>query len=218
MTDQIKHRETWLNQMAALMTPRFEQLGYKLPSFRVSIGFPSAGKNGKAAAEAWSVSASGDGHHEIFIRPDFADSMLVAGHLAHELIHTAVGFDQGHSGNFAKVALSIGLKRPMTATVPGPTFEYWVTPFIEQLGPIPHAQLTWRTAGVVVGGVRVRALRKAADGADDEPGIYTSAPPKQTTRLIKAACSECGYTVRLTQKWLEVGPPHCPEHGAMQAE
>lgn len=218
MTDQNKHRETWLNQMAALMAPRFEELGYKLPSFRVSIGFPSSGKNGKANAEVWSDSASGDGHHEIFIRPDYDDPVEVSALLAHELTHTAVGFSQGHSGNFAKVAMTIGLKRPMTSTTPGPAFAEWVSPFIEQLGALPHAKLTWRTGGVVIGGIKVRAIRKAIEEGLDGPGIYTTAPPKQTTRLVKAVCGECGYTVRVTQKWLEVGPPHCPVHGAMGSE
>lgn len=32
----------------------------------------------------------------------------------------------------------------------------------------------------------------------------------QTTRLIKLACPACGYTVRTTQKWLDVGLPVCP--------
>ena len=34
---------------------------------------------------------------------------------------------------------------------------------------------------------------------------------KQTTRLKKLKCSECGYTVRTTAKWIEtLGAPLCP--------
>ena len=40
------NRETWLNEMAALMAPRFEELGFPLPKFRVSIGFTSVGDFG----------------------------------------------------------------------------------------------------------------------------------------------------------------------------
>lgn len=40
---------------------------------------------------------------------------------------------------------------------------------------------------------------------------------KQTTRLLKCECPECGYTVRVTQKWLDVGAPLCPTHGKLEA-
>jgi hypothetical protein len=33
---------------------------------------------------------------------------------------------------------------------------------------------------------------------------------KQGTRLLKCECPECGYVVRTTQKWLDVGVPSCP--------
>lgn len=33
---------------------------------------------------------------------------------------------------------------------------------------------------------------------------------KAGTRLLKVACPSCGYTVRTTQKWLDVGLPVCP--------
>lgn len=40
---------------------------------------------------------------------------------------------------------------------------------------------------------------------------------KQGTRLLKCECPECGYTVRVTQKWLDIGNPICPSHGDMVA-
>ncbi len=214
----IKEREVWLHKMAELMRPRFEWFGHPLPSFRVSIGFTSGGKKSRANAEVWSTSASGDGHHEIFIAPDYDDPVAVAGLLAHELIHTAVGFAEGHSGKFGKVALAIGLKRPLTSTVPGPAFEEWVKPFIEEIGPLPHAKLRFGNAagGGFIGGFKVRERKKAAaSGESDGGGIFTSAPPTQTTRLLKVACEDCGYTARVTQKWIDIGLPHCPTHGEM---
>lgn len=38
------------------------------------------------------------------------------------------------------------------------------------------------------------------------------------SRLLKAICGDCAYTVRLTRKWLnEAGPPLCPiGHGALE--
>jgi uncharacterized Zn finger protein (UPF0148 family) len=35
----------------------------------------------------------------------------------------------------------------------------------------------------------------------------------QGTRMIKASCPHCGYTVRLTNKWLTFGLPICPQDG-----
>jgi hypothetical protein len=47
----------------------------------------------------------------------------------------------------------------------------------------------------------------------------SSAPPKQKARLLKAECGDCGYTVRVTRKWVdEAGAPHCPAHGAMPVD
>jgi hypothetical protein len=36
----------------------------------------------------------------------------------------------------------------------------------------------------------------------------------QSTRMLKAECAECGYTIRLTKKWADVGLPSCPTDGA----
>jgi hypothetical protein len=33
---------------------------------------------------------------------------------------------------------------------------------------------------------------------------------KQSTRMVKCECPDCGYIVRTTRKWLEEGAPICP--------
>lgn len=214
------NRETWLNLIAAKMAPRFADMGHPLPPFRVAVGFPSAGMKGRAIAECWDKRASGDNHFEIFLRPDQQDSMMCAANLAHELVHAAVGLKEGHGGAFAKVALAIGLNRPLTATTAGPDFITWCQPFIDELGPIPHAPLSWRGSATPrrgKGGIEVDGGEDGEGGEEsDEPA--SSGPRKQRARLLKAECRECGYTVRVTSKWLDVGPPHCPNHGAMAAD
>jgi len=43
------------------------------------------------------------------------------------------------------------------------------------------------------------------------PAGYLTDTPKQGTRMLKCECSTCGYTVRITRKWLTLaGPPICP--------
>jgi hypothetical protein len=40
---------------------------------------------------------------------------------------------------------------------------------------------------------------------------------KQSTRLLKVECPQCGYTARVTQKWVDVGLPTCPCGSEMEA-
>src|SRR5215472_15899614 len=43
------------------------------------------------------------------------------------------------------------------------------------------------------------------------PAGFLTDTPKQGTRMLKCDCSSCGYTVRITRKWLTLaGPPICP--------
>ncbi|WP_441227971.1 hypothetical protein AB7813_08170 [Tardiphaga sp. 20_F10_N6_6] len=210
------NRETWLNELAAKLAPRFEELGHPLPKFRVSIGFTSGGANGGANGQCWSDACTDDKHYTIFISPSEATSMAIAAILNHELIHAAVGLKEGHKGEFAAMMKATGMVRPFTSSVPGDEFKAWVQPFIDELGEIPHAQLKVRGEG------GVKLFKKGGGGVDAAGGDgdgepVNDLPKKQTTRLLKCECTECGYTVRVTKRWLDVGVPHCHEHGAMEA-
>ncbi|KKI21914.1 SprT-like domain-containing protein [Sphingomonas sp. Ag1] len=193
------NRESWLNRVAVGMTPLFETLGAPLPSrVRVAIGFTSRGAKGKAIGECWDNRCSGDGHFEIFIRPDLAhaaDAMpaQIAAILAHELVHAAVGIAAGHGKAFKRVAIGLGLVGPMRATTPGDVFLATIAPILAAAGSLPHARL--------------------------DTGGETTQPKKQAARLLKCECEACGYTVRTARKWLElVGAPLCPveDHGPMR--
>lgn len=221
----ITNRETWLNQLAGMMAPRFAELGHPLPAFRVSVGFTSGGMNSRANGECWNKSTSGDDHYSIFISPAEGDSITFAAILFHELAHAAVGLQAGHKGPFAAVMAGAGMVRPFTSSIPGDAFREWVAPFLEQLGEIPHSALRTRPAPGArpmvkrgPAGVDAPQPREDGDSADQGDGGDSSRPKPQTGRLRKACCSECGYTVRVTAKWVEVGPPHCPNHGAMTVE
>lgn len=212
------NRETWLNDMAALMASRFEELGKPIPKFRVAVGWTSAGKTSKVGGECWHSSNSADGAFEVLVAPINDDSMEVAAILAHELCHAAAGFRHGHKGAFANLMQELGLVRPFTCSVAGPAFKEWVQPFIDKLGAIPHAR------------IMLKPERQAAPGGDegseegDGEGGSSNQKKKQSTRMLKAACTHevdgkpCGYTVRLTKKWaLQLGAC-CPAHGAMEIE
>lgn len=222
MKGKKMNRETWLNQMAVLMAPRFTELGYTIPKFRVAVGWTSAGKTSKIGGECWHSSNSADKVFEILVAPILDDSMEVAAVLAHELTHAAAGFKHGHKGDFAKCMQALGMMRPMTASVPGDQFKAWVNPFLAQLGNIPHAKIMLRPE-------RQPRVDQGDDGdqeeaAEDEGGS-SNQKKKQTTRMLKATCKtkkgcdteeECGYTVRLSKKWAVKLGACCPVHGAME--
>lgn len=50
------------------------------------------------------------------------------------------------------------------------------------------------------------------DAAGEYPhaAISLAERPVQSTRMLKASCPQCGYTIRLTQKWAAQGLPACP--------
>ena len=69
----------------------------------------------------------------------------------------------------------------MTATVAGPELRAQLEAISKTLGAYPHGKLT-------------KSGRK-----------------KQTTRMLKCECTECGFVCRTTKKWLlDLGAPFCP--------
>ena len=186
-TNRFATREDWLVQAVAELRPVFSALNHPLPdNIRVACGFPSSNARAahrRAIGEHWSDKASADQHHEILISPVVDDPIKVLGTLVHELAHAATDGD-GHKGRFPALVKALSLEGKPTATVEGEKFKAEYQPLLEDLGVYPHAALN--------------AGRKAKT---------------QSTRMLKAACPHCGYTVRLSAKWAAVGLPECPVDG-----
>ena len=187
------NREQWLTECMNKLRPAFLEAGFPLPEkIRASCSWPS--KSGLAnkkrrIGEAWSARNSADQSCEVFISPVLKDPLDVAATLVHELVHCAVGVEEGHKGKFPKIAKALGLEGKMTATTASEALRTRLKEVTEAIGPYPHAELT-----------------------------HSNAPKKQSCRLLKVAC-ECGCVVRITRKWLdEVGPPTCGCGGAMVEE
>lgn len=187
----ILTREEWLMKGSEVILPWIKSAGGgATPKFRVSVGWPLGGrakqKKGGGGShrigECFCCSCSKDGTHEIFISPELDQPLNVLDVLTHELIHAFVGIKAKHGAEFKVVAVKVGLTGKMTATVAGAELEGKLLELAEKLGKYPHASLG-------TGGDRLK--------------------PKQTTRLIKLECPGCGYTVRTTQKWIDVGLPTC---------
>jgi hypothetical protein len=179
-------RQNWLRSIADNLAPEFASLGVPLPAFRVTCGFPSTGgtrlRRSRVIGEIHDSSRSADGHCEIFISPVNADSVTVAAVLAHELVHAAVGISQGHNREFGRVARSIGLQGPLTATEAAPAFESKIRRWVTIEGEYPHAALN------------------------------VSGREKQSTRLLKYVCPECGATGRFSALAFKKGQFKCGVH------
>lgn len=177
-------REEWLHRLLAELRPTFTSNGINLPDeIAVSCGWPSErarSARNRRIGECWRADCSHAGRPEIFISPTLADSIDVGHVLVHELIH-AVLPDAGHRAPFKRAATKLGLTGKMTATVPTDELRRQLEELVEAIGePYPHALLDPR-----------------------------SFERKQSTRLLKLECPGCGYVIRVTQKWIDVGMPTC---------
>jgi hypothetical protein len=176
-------REEWLNAFTAAARPIFAKAEFPLPNkVRVSVGFPLNSRGGKVIGQCWSTDASADGINEIFVTPTLDDTGRIADVLTHELCHAATPGAK-HGPKFKQCATAVGLEGKMTATTAGAGWHEWADPILADLGPIPHASLDPNQRGV----------------------------KKQTTRLIKCACDDCGFTFRTTAKWISGKELQCPD-------
>jgi len=144
MTKKHFNREAWLvAATGALEEKYFKGNGYKLPKdVRVSCGFPRA--SAMAIGQCWDPKVSDDGTYEIFICPTQAAPIRVLDILLHELIHAAVGTEEGHKGKFRQLAKEFGLAGKMTATFAedGSELHAELASLATQLGHYPHAAMT----------------------------------------------------------------------------
>jgi hypothetical protein len=195
-------RESWLRAATDELRPYFMRCGHPLPDkIRFAIGFPSTGRKGNRVGECWHSSTSADEHFEIFIRADLAEPVEVLGVLVHELCHAVVPVDAKHGKKYRDAAVKIGLTGKMVHALPGELLQKRLDDLAATLGPLPHARLN---------------IERGADNrgpADREK--------KQKNRHLKAECEAegCGFIVRVAaQQVKDIGPPHCPKHGAMAVD
>ncbi len=184
--DQVARftREAWLTDIAEkYLWPRIEAARGERPrKYRVSVGFPKGrrGGEGHSIGQCWSQEVSADRTCEMFVSPEL-DAVQAVAVLAHEMVHASVGVHCGHRAPFKKLARAIGLSGPMRATVPSAEFERTIAEWIAAEIAYPHAPMSAPTS-----------------------------PTRPGSRLLKASCERCGYTVRVTRQWLDVASPICP--------
>jgi hypothetical protein len=185
---QHETREAWLVAMTEALRPTFEDAGFTVPAVRVSCSWPSR-QIRKRIGECWTSKASKDGSRQIFITPILDAGFVVAEVLVHELIHAVLPDESKHGKDFRQGMKKLGLDGKPTSTHAGPELTERLHALCLEVGDYPHSALSLK-----------------------DPGVK-----KQGTRMLKLTCV-CGYTVRTTAKWIEVGLPTCPCGEEMQPE
>jgi hypothetical protein len=180
-------REEWLTAAVEMSAQLFAEIGRTIPAVRVSVGWPGGrGKKNAVIGQCWASHVTADKTAQIFISPVLDDAAKVLATLVHELVHAVDDCKSGHQGDFAKMARRVGLAGKLTATTAGDELAAKLADMSVLLGAYPHGRIA---AG--------------ADGADG--------PKKQTTRMVKCGCDECGYIARTTRQHLDAwGAPICP--------
>jgi hypothetical protein len=133
----------------------------------------------KAIGQAFPRALSAAGLNEVFVSPKLDDAARVLDVLCHELVHVSDDCRSGHKGHFARVARALDMVGALTATTAGPVLKATCEEIVRRIGAYPHAKLDF------------------------------SQVKKQSTRMIKHECEECGAVWRMAAKWVVVGCPCC---------
>lgn len=182
-----KTREEWLNAAVDMFRPSFEKSDAIIPKqVKVSMGFPHKGGLSKkrVLGICCMPKMASDGVPQIYINPtidSIGGSQGILATLVHELIHSC-GIDS-HGASFKRIALAVGLEGKMTSTTATLQLQEYFEHIMEVLGAFPHAHL--------IGTIKMR-----------------NKPDK--CRMHKCECGKCGYTVRISNKWIDMGVPECP--------
>ena len=130
----------------------------------------------------------------------------------HELGHVLAGFEAAHGKDWRAACEKLGFRK--ARAVGAHNFNQLEMPLRLRIAQLPRpteGQPVSRVASVL--GPRGGKPKGCTTGIGTRGGKSRGAG--SGSRLIKVACMECGYTARVTRKWLDIGAPHCPLHGEM---
>jgi hypothetical protein len=180
-------REDWLTDAVAQLRPIFDVIGKPIPNrIRVTAGHPINFKRNRRLGDCHAAGDSADRSIEICVSPTIAKPVPVFTVLLSQLCRATAGA-LSYGTAYESIATEVGLVPTNVDTL-----DKWKTctgnamftdlygELIAGLGDYPHAAL----------------------------GVADSRT--QSTRMLKAFCPECSYTVRLTSKWAAMGLPTCP--------
>jgi hypothetical protein len=177
------NREDWLHSAAEELRPVFAGHGFPLPD---KIRFTCgfpAGSRGGKRIGEHWSPSASDDQTHEILISPVLDEAIRVLDVLAHELCHAATLGDGHGKRFGKIARLIGLEGKLTATTGGEQFKRDMTNILQGLGAYPHAK------------------------------INLSDRKKAATRLLKACCPDCGYTIRVTKKWADLGLPICPIDG-----
>jgi hypothetical protein len=205
--NEPESREAALRLIVNGLRPHFKDNGHPLPdNIRGNIGFTSDGRKGKPTGEVLFPDATG-GFFELIVRCDQDEPESIGRVVAHLLLHVVTG--PAHNMDFRDAANRLGfnLDDGLRNAKPGEKLQVRINEIVGNI-PIPHTAVDFS---------KIRVKTKIADSQVADGKV------RQVARMRKAECviidgeDRCGFTVRIARSWIDdVGPPHCPKHGAMK--
>jgi hypothetical protein len=165
-------REQWLEIAVGVVAAQLPEITF--PPVKVSCSWPGGGSARKRIGECWSRAASQGKINEIFISPKLEESARVVSVLVHELAHAIDDCKNSHKAAFVKIGKSLGLEGKPTQM---------------ELSTARAAELA-------------QAVIEKAGIAFPHRRLDMSGRKKQTTRMLKCECGDCGAIFRMSAKVL----------------
>lgn len=206
-----KTRESWLSEAVEHLTELYAKTKedgepVKVPNVVVAVGFAPT-KARVTRGNCFPTAASSDGVSQIFISPVLGDEdkeqILVT--MIHELAHAIDDCTSGHTGRFRKLVEQMGLIAPFTSATAGDPLKELLAPILQTLGTYPAGKINLAAAKVKKQTNRQLLAQCAA--------IVDEADVAEYELYANRLGETCGYKVRTTQQWFDVGIPECPVHG-----
>lgn len=176
------YREEWLNKAVDELRPIFKKAGVPVPKkVRVSVGFPGGRGPKNGIIGQCWTPESVKDKVPAVFVSPVLNDPVEALKTLTHELVHATG-QRGHRKDFSTLAAKVGLDKPWKSTTATTEFREWLKDLAKRLGKYDHSAINSSDRG-----------------------------PKQTTRLIKVVCPDCGYTIRVTQKWIDEGFTSCPD-------
>lgn len=145
MKNDKMNREAWLRAAYALI--RKELLPKAPAQVAISWSFPSKGGTKASRRTIGECHYKGgsavgvEGDRVILISPTLQQPFALIEVLVHEMVHAALPMGAGHRAPFSRLAKSIGLLKPWTATTAGPELKHTIEGWLKRLPAWPGGHL-----------------------------------------------------------------------------
>jgi hypothetical protein len=139
------NREAWLRAAYALV--RKELIPTAPATVAISWSFPSKGGTKASRRTIGECHYKGgsavevEGGRVILISPTLQEPFALIEVLVHEMVHAALPMGCGHRAKFSRLAKSIGLLKPWTATTAGPELTKKIKGWLKRLPKWPGGHL-----------------------------------------------------------------------------